>query len=513
MVKLHDLIKCLDEVEIRNDKNVDIKGIAYNSKNVLPGDLFVCIKGYKTDGHKYILDAVTNGAVALVVEEFQDGWTIPQIKVKNSREALSRLSDKFYGSPSQKIKVIGVTATNGKTSTTFMTNAVLENNGFKTGLIGTVAVKYGNTLIPASLTTPESLDLHRYFDKMYKEGVTHVTMEVSSSALDLKRVNDVDFDIVVFNNISREHIDLHGSFEEYFRVKSSLITNAKENKFAILNLDCPYVASLVDKTKAKVITYGVENPNGHIYCKNLDLSTGRAKFTVEIRKEFRGEDILYTPTSFDIELKTPGYHSVYNAMVAITVGLICGVPVDVIKDALLKFGGVERRFEIIYEEDFKIIDDHFANPGNIDVTLETLQKMKYNNLKLVYAIRGNRGPIVNRENAETIVKWASKLGLKEIIATLSRSHTTEKDKVQEEEVRVFKEVMTKAGINVILYDELYDAVKHAIKEVGKDDVILLAGCQGMDYGAKVALEIIRELNPNIDTAKLFKPLQNRVAGV
>ncbi|WDC83607.1 hypothetical protein PL321_13265 [Caloramator sp. mosi_1] len=125
--------------------------------------------------------------------------------------------------------------------------------------------------------------------------------------------------------------------------------------------------------------------------------------------------------------------------------------------------------------------------------------MKYNNLKLVYAIRGNRGPIVNRENAETIVKWADKIGLKEIIATLSRSHTTEKDRVKEEEVKVFKEVMQNAGINVVIYDELYDAIKKAIREVGKDDVILLAGCQGMDYGAKVALEIIRELNPDIDT--------------
>ncbi|WP_341534023.1 UDP-N-acetylmuramoyl-L-alanyl-D-glutamate--2,6-diaminopimelate ligase [Sporosalibacterium faouarense] len=512
-MKLFDLLQAVDVVESWNKKNIDISGIAYHSKKVAPGDIFVCIKGYKTDGHRYVMGAIANGASAIIVEDYQEGWDIPQIRVEDSRKALAALSDEFYNNPSKDMKIIGITATNGKTTTSFMTNAILEGHGLKTGLIGTVKVKIGDSYEPSKLTTPESLDLHHYFAKMRDQGITHVTMEASSSALYLKRVGNVDFDIVTLNNISREHIDLHGSFEEYFESKSSLIKNAGPDKWAILNLDCPYSSSLIDSTQAQVLTFGVERRDGHLACKNLDLSTGRAKFTVEIGRSFKVGNIRYEPRSFDIELSVPGYHSVYNSMVAISIGLLCGIPISTIQESIKSFNGVERRFEFIFEEDFKIIDDHFANSGNIDVTLGTLDFMDYNNLNLVYAIRGGRGPTVNRENAETIVKWASKLGISEIVATLSKSHVTDKDIVTEEELEVFLEVISDAGIKVQLYEELPQAISHALKNVGDNDVVLLSGCQGMDYGAQIALEQLHKLRPEIDKKRLFAPLENRVAGI
>ncbi|WP_425447408.1 Mur ligase family protein [Dethiothermospora halolimnae] len=513
MTKLYDLLKSIDVLESWNKKNIDISGIAYHSKKVKSGDIFVCIKGFKTDGHRYILKAVANGAVAIIVEDFQEGWDIPQFKVKDSRSALAALSDKFYNYPSRFIKTIGITATNGKTTTTFMTNHILESHNLNTGLIGTVKIKIGDFSEAAKLTTPESLDLHGYFSKMKKHNVSHVAMEVSSSALALSRVGNVDFDIVTLNNISREHIDLHGSFEEYFDSKASLIRNAKEGSWAILNLDCPYSSSLINETKANVLTFGIENKSGDITCKNLDLSTGRARFTVEIKNTIKIDNIEYNPTEFDIELSVPGYHSVYNSMVAISVALLCGVPIPVIQKSTKTFSGVERRFEFIFENDFKIIDDHFANAGNIDITMGTLQRMDYNNLKLVYAIRGSRGTTVNKENAETIVKWAKKLGFTEIIATLSRSHVTDKDRVTKEELEVFQEVVTDAGIKVSLFKELSHAISKGISSVKKNDVLLLAGCQGMDYGAQIALNQLHKLRPDIDKDLLFKPLANRVAGI
>lgn len=513
MAKLYDLLKSIDVIESWNEKNIDIKGIAYHSKKVTPGDIFVCIKGYKTDGHRYILGAVANGAVAIIVEDYQEGWNIPQFRVKDSRKALAALSDKFYGNPSKHLKVIGITATNGKTTTSFMTNAILEKHGLKTGLIGTVMVKMGDYYEPSKLTTPESLDLHRYFAQMRKRNITHVTMEVSSSALQLNRVGNVDFDIVTLNNISREHIDLHGSFENYFNYKASLIRNAGPDKWAILNLDCPYSASLVNETKAHVLTFGIENKEGDLRCKNLDLSTGRAKFTVEIQKPFKVDEKEYKPMEFDIQLSIPGYHSVYNSMVAIMIGLLCDIPISTIQESLRTFNGVERRFEFIFEDDFKIIDDHFANSGNINITLETLKFMHYNNLNIVYAIRGGRGTTVNRENAETIVKWAPKLGLTEITATLSKSHVEEKDVVTDDELSVFLDVMSKAGIKVNLYEELPDAISHALSEKEPGDIILLAGCQGMDYGAQIALQILHKSRPYLSKEKLFEPLKNRVAGI
>ncbi|NLY80096.1 MAG: UDP-N-acetylmuramoyl-L-alanyl-D-glutamate--2,6-diaminopimelate ligase [Lysinibacillus sp.] len=492
-MNLHDLLQAIKYDNDMNIENLDISGISYHSQKVEPGHLFVCVRGFKTDGHQYLQDAANRGAIAAVVEDIQQHVNIPQIVVTNSRKALAQLGAHFYGYPSKKLKIIGITATNGKTSTSYMTNAILENGGYRTGLIGTVKIKNGDQSIPASLTTPESLDLQKYLKEMVDNLVSHVTMEVSSAALELHRVESVDYDIVTLNNMSREHMEMHGTFENYFKVKSSLIRNASEKSFAILNLDDPYSASLVDKTKAQVITFGIENNNGHIHCKALDLSTGRGKFTVEIRKPFTVDSIDYQPMEFDVELSVPGLHSVYNAMVAIIIGLLNGVSIEIIQETLKNFKGVERRFEFIYEGPFKIVDDHFANPGNINVTLQTIDFMDYNDLHLVYAIRGQRGATVNRENAEVVVKWAKDLGIKEVIATKSVSNVTWKDEVTEEEVEAFLHVMKEAGIKVQLYDELSDAICKSLSIAKENDLVLLAGCQGMDDGAKIALDKLKEV--------------------
>lgn len=515
MSRLRQLLKAIEvkDVYYENKKDLTISGISYHSQKVREGHIFVCIKGYKTDGHKYLEQAVANGAAAAVVEDFLEDIKIPQYVVENSRSALARLGAAFYDNPSRKMKMIGITATNGKTTTAFMTDAILEGGGLKTGLLGTVSIKIDDYFIPSDLTTPESLDLQYYLNEMAAKNVSHVTMEVSSSGLEQHRVEKVEYDIVTLNNISREHIDFHGSFEKYFEIKSGFIKNAGENSIAILNLDCPYSASLIDRTKAHVITFGLNNDTGHVVCKNLDLSTGRARFTVEVLKQFKVAGREYTPMEFDIELAVPGLHSVYNSMVAIIIGLLCGVPISTIQDSLKAFGGVERRFEFIFEDDIKIIDDHFANVGNINVTLGTLKFMDYEKLHLVYAIRGERGPTVNRENAETIVNWAPKLGLDNIIATRSVSHVTSKDKVTDEELRVFKKVMGEGDIKVDLYDELPDAIAEAISKAKPGDLILLAGCQGMDYGAEIALNQIFRIRKDFPKEKLFKPLEKRVAGI
>lgn len=512
-MKLKELLNSIQVKRAYQDKDVAIEGIAYHSQKVSQGYLFVCIKGYKVDGHEYLSQAVAKGAVAAIVEEFQEEINIPQYLVENSRIALAELGASYYNNPSKSMKMIGITATNGKTTTSYMVNSMLENHGLRTGLIGTVTIKIDDTSIPSDLTTPESLDLQYYLREMVDRDVSHVSMEVSSSALELHRVKEVDYDIVTFNNISREHIDSHGSFERYYEVKSSLIRNASEKSVAVLNLDCSYSAALLDKTKAQVITFGLKSKEGHIHCKNLDLTTGRGRFTVEILKPFTVNNIEYLPSEFTIELSVPGLHSVYNSMVAITVALLCGVPISTIQQTLKNFAGVERRFEFIFEDDIKIIDDHFANPGNINVTLQTLDYMDYKKLHLVYAIRGERGTTVNRENSEAIVNWASKLGFDEIIATKSVSHVTSKDMVTEPELRVFLEVMSNAGIKVNLYDELTDAIAHALATAEEGDLILLAGCQGMDYGAEIALRQLHQKMIEYPKEKLFYPLRNRVAGI
>ncbi|ASK61945.1 UDP-N-acetylmuramyl peptide synthase [Virgibacillus phasianinus] len=486
-MKLDQLLKSIDVINNSEVASIDIEGVAYHSQMVSDNYMFVCVKGREVDGHSFISDAEKRGAKVAVVEDLQDGVNIPQIVVKDTRQALAQIGSNFYHQPSKHLKMIGITATNGKTSTSYMTNAIFENAGLKTGLIGTVTVKIDDHSISSKLTTPESLDLQYYLNQMVEKNVSHVSMEVSSAALEMQRVNTVHYDIVALNNVSREHIDTHGSFERYFEVKSSLIRDADEESFAVLNLDNPYAASLVDQTKAKVITFGIENKDGHIHCKGIDLTTGRATFKVEILKPFKTSIKKFQPSTFDIALDVPGLHSVYNAMVAITIALLSDIPITTIQRTLKEFLGVPRRFEFIYEDEIKIVDDHFANPGNINVTLGTLQQMAYNNLHIVYAIRGSRGVVINRENAEAVVEHASKLGLHQITATKSVSHVTAQDEVTDKELEVFLDVMEQANINVTVFDELPNAIHHALADTAKDDLVLLAGCQGMDYGAGIAL--------------------------
>lgn len=512
-MNIQQLMNHIDVHDTKNTKDIEVTGLAYNSRKVEPGQVFVCVRGLKADGHDYAQAAVEAGAVALVVEEFLPALDVPQYRVTSARTSLATLADAYFDHPTKKMKTVGITATNGKTSTSFMANAILEEQGLSTGLIGTVVVKIGDKAEPSELTTPESLDLQHYFAQMVDAGIKHVVMEVSSSALELDRVGNADFDIVTFNNISREHIDLHSSFENYVMHKSKLVTRARKDKVAILNLDDAYSAALQNQTDAHVITIGVESEEADIRCKDLDLSTGRATFTVVIPHTLETPQGTIPQGEFVVTLGTPGYHSVYNSLVAIAIGLLCEASVETVQRAMKNFTGVERRFEMIFEEQFKIIDDHFANSGNIDITLGTLEKMDYKDLKLVYAIRGDRGVTVNRENAEAIARWAPKLGLTEIIATTSKSHVTSKDTVAEEEKRVFLEVMDAAGITVHLYEELSDAVKQGLVKAEQRDVVLLAGCQGMDFGAKLALDELAEMHPELDKEKLYKPLATRVAGV
>lgn len=512
-MKLKELMKSLDFIEARNlDQEMEIEGIAYHSARVEPGFIYVAIRGYVTDGHLYIGQALERGASAIVLEEFSEAYgQASQIRVEDSRRALSRLGSAFYDNPSRKMKVIGVTATNGKTTTTFILDHIFEMAGLRTGLVGSVIAKVGKRTELASLTTPESLDLQRIFWEMAQERMDRAVMEVSSSALELSRVNDIDYDIVSFNNFSREHIDQHGSYERYWEVKSSLIRDAKPEAVAVLNVDDERIRTLVDMTKAQVVTISVYGKGGMISCSNLKLVKGRGTFDLVIEDDIHLSNSTISKGSFHVELRIPGYHSVENAMMAIAIALVDGVGQDLIMEALKDFGGVERRFEFIYENHFTIIDDHFANIKNINSTLGTIADMHRNKVHIAYAIRGNRGVTVNRENAQALVHWKDRLGIDEIIATRSIGSVTWKDEVSQDEERVFREVLDQAGLEYMIYDTLEEAIGVTLEKSEKDDIVLLAGCQGMDMGAGIALKHIYQSNPDMDQEELFKPLRKRVS--
>ncbi|MFW6238108.1 MAG: Mur ligase family protein, partial [Halanaerobiales bacterium] len=259
-MKLSRIIADITPLEVKGDPEIEINNIVNDSREVETGDLFVCITGFKTDGHKYIDQAYSRGARAFLIEkdieDYREDCTF--VLVDDSREAMGYIASVFYGYPLEELNLIGVTGTNGKTTTTFLLKSILEHVDYMTGLIGTIEVQVPGNSYPSTRTTPESLELYRYFREMADRGVTHVVMEVSSHALDLNRVAGMEFDIGVFTNISRDHLDYHESIEDYLQAKCKLFEKIKPGGSGIINRDDSYSDEVRKSTRGSVLTYGIK---------------------------------------------------------------------------------------------------------------------------------------------------------------------------------------------------------------------------------------------------------------
>ncbi len=519
IMNLNDLLKSVEidsrrdnQLEIELDK-IDIKKIAYHSKEVDTDTLFVCIKGHETDGHNYAQHAASKGATVIIVEQFIEDIDVLQLKVSDSREALAVLSSNFFGNPSKSMSIFGVTATNGKTTITYMVEEIFKAYQLKSGLIGTILVKFDKEIEMSRLTTPESFDLQQYFAKMRDREITHVSLEVSSSALELKRVYNTDFDVVAFMNISPEHIRLHESFDAYFNAKASLIRNAAKTSTAILNLDEPLLVPLQDETEAQVVTFGIENKSGTITVSNILFSSGIPSFTVTIQKPFKTLSRKKIQTSsFDLELSIPGYHSIYNVLTAVVTGLVNDIPIEDIQRGIKNFRGVERRFQILYNKEFKVIDDLLLNQNNIDSCMETISHFEYNELHLVHAIRGSNGPAHNTEIAESLTEWFHKMKVEKIILTTALSQVDKINEVTEEELAAFLKVMKRNKIEVMFFKELEEALRFGVEQLNMEDILLISGAHSMDQGAGKTLELLKELHPEVDCERIDQVLESKLIG-
>jgi UDP-N-acetylmuramoyl-L-alanyl-D-glutamate--2,6-diaminopimelate ligase len=334
-----------------------LSGLSYNSKTVDFGELFFCLRGKFTDGHAYAREAVERGAVGLVVEEYLD-VPVLQIKVADARHALLRAGREYYGNPSRLLGMVGVTGTNGKTTTTFLIRSVLQQALRPVGLIGTVYNQLGGNPEPSTLTTPESLDLWRLLSEAVASGCPWVVMEVSSHALALHRVDPDDFDVAVILNITRDHFEFHGTFEHYLESKARLVREMTATrkvgrpKAAVLNADDPTVAALGSELAVPVITFGIDGP--------ADV------FATDIRTGSRGSEFLLhlpgaTPTP--VHLPMPGRYNVANALAAAAVGWLAGVSLGGIAGGLAATSFVPGRAEVIDEgQPFTVIVDFAHNP-------------------------------------------------------------------------------------------------------------------------------------------------------
>lgn len=432
------------------DMAINISSIAYDSRKVKKGTLFIAIPGFKFDGHDFIPEAIKKGATLIVGQKKLD-LDFPYIQVKDSRRALSKISAKFYGYPAEKLKIIGITGTNGKTTTSYLLKAILDEVGFNTGVIGTIGNKIKDTSIPAEHTTPESLEINQLFYKMLEEDVDYVAMEVSSHSLKLKRVDEICFDVGVFTNLSQDHLDFHKSFDDYFKSKRKLFEISKK---AVINADDKAGQKIIDTINIPMLTYGIKNKDADIRAEDVKITDKSVSYTLKVKNK-----------KLPICYHVPGLFSVYNSLAAIATGLLLSIPLETLSAVLKKVKGVPGRFEPVERgQDYTVIVDYAHTPDGLRNVLKTIKSFCRGRIITVFGCGGDR----DKTKRPIMGEISSKLSDFTII-TSDNPRSENPEKIIDD---IEKGLLNK-NYERILNRE--DAIKRAIEITQKNDVVLIAG--------------------------------------
>ncbi|KUK32492.1 MAG: UDP-N-acetylmuramoyl-L-alanyl-D-glutamate--2,6-diaminopimelate ligase [Thermoanaerobacterales bacterium 50_218] len=422
----------------------------------------MCIKGFRTDGHYYINDALQRGAVGVVVErDVPIPHGIAWARLENTRHALAVLAANFYGHPSRELALFGVTGTNGKTTTTHLIEAVLRAKGQKTGLIGTVWNKIGDEKVAGNRTTPESLDLQCLLRKMVSAGVKSAVMEVSSHGLALHRVALCEFDVAVFTNLTQDHLDFHASFEEYFASKLLLFTGLDQNRtkkrscYAVVNADDPAGREIIRKVNVPVLTYGLRK-GADVVAQDIQMSPTGTTFNLG----FAGE-------KFPFAIALPGEFNVYNALAAIAVGIQEGLSLPALQKALAQVKRVPGRFEVIdLGQNFTVVVDYAHTPDGLKKVLETARALTKGKLIVVFGCGGDRDqekrPIMGRI-AGSICDFT--------FITSDNPRTEDPEKILAQIEAGIKGVTSAYSV----VEDRYQAIRSALHCAQKGDFVVIAG--------------------------------------
>ena len=384
-MKLEEIVKRVKPLAVEGPVDHEITGIAYDSRRVMPGHLFVAMRGERTDGHRFVESAIERGAAAIVVE--RDASFNPRatrIKVSDARRSMAQASAQFYNHPSQRLKVVGITGTNGKTTTAFMVQAIMEAAGIPCGLLGTVQYQIGQRVIPASRTTPESVDIQDMMSQMLRAGCGGVSMEVSSHAIEQLRVEEVDFDVAVFTNLSQDHLDYHGTMEDYFESKARLFSalgTVRKAGRAVVNADNAYGRELIERLGGDhaVLSYGVTSA-AVIRAEDVRVSAEGSYF------------VVHTPQgSIPMSLPLVGRYNVSNALAAISATHAIGIDLRTAESALARLRPVPGRVERVeIPENFKVFVDYAHTADALRNVLATVAELTKGRLIVVFGCGGDR---------------------------------------------------------------------------------------------------------------------------
>lgn len=455
---LRELLTHLHDFVQLPEQNIDITSIEMDSREVKPGALFICIDGYTVDGHSFAQMAVEKGAVAILAEKPVD-VEVPVVRVKSTKRAMAVLADAFYNQPTQKMHLIGVTGTNGKTTITHLIEHIFKSQHKKTGLIGTIEIRIGDTSYNVKNTTPESLTLQKTFHQMVEENVEVAMMEVSSHALDLGRVHGCDFDVAVFSNLTQDHLDYHHTMEDYRRAKGLLFAqlgnayNHNRPKFAVLNADDAATEEYIKNTAATVITYGIDRESD-IRATNIQITNSGTTF-----------DLTTSTETVRVEMKLIGKFSVYNVLAATAACLVSGIPLSVIVEEIKVLEGVSGRFEVVdAEQDFTVIVDYAHTPDSLENVLKTVKEFAKRNIYVIVGCGGDR----DRTKRPIMARIAAEYSTQAIL--------TSDNPRSEDPLAILKDM--EEGLDTDNYVTIADraeAIRYAVEAAHAGDVIVIAG--------------------------------------
>lgn len=455
---INELLNAIDINWIQqNEKDIQITDIVYDSRKVTPGCMFVCIQGERFDGHDYIEVAFEKGANIVVIEKevpiVNKGVNV--IKVDDSTAFLALVASTYYNNPSKKMNMVGITGTNGKTSVSYLISEIMKKSGRSTGVIGTIGFELDGKPLDVEKntpTTPNSLELQMILDKMYKQKATDVVMEVTSIALDKQRVNECEFDIGIFTNLTEDHLDYHKNMENYELAKEKLFHISRK---AVINVDDEAGKRLAASYTGPKITYSIDNESD-LQAKNIHLSPSKTEFELGVNGEV-----------YKVSLRMPGKFNVYNALAAIGASLMAGVGINTILGGLTRIQGVRGRFEACeMEGGYTAVVDYAHTPDALANVLNTAREFKPNRLITVFGCGGDRDatkrPIMGKISGE----------LSDIsVITSDNPRNEDPNKILRD---VEKGLENTNAIYKIISDRR-DAIEYALAIAEQDDIVMVAG--------------------------------------
>lgn len=465
-MKLSEIIRGVEINRLIGNTDVEISNVAYDSRKVVSGTLFVAVKGLKTDGHLYTKDAMAKGAAALLIEEGTaaeaSSFNIPVMTVPDSRTAMARVAVNYYGAPSKRLRLIGVTGTNGKTTTTYLIKSIFGGWNKKVGLIGTISYSNGERVLDASHTTPEALEFQGLLREMVDNGCEYAVTEVSSHALALKRVYGTDFHTAVFTNLTQDHLDFHANMEDYFRAKALLFSDLSPRNRAVINIDDPYGKRLTRMTKNSLYTYGL-NSDADLRGKNVHLSMEGIEF-----------DALTPAGPVHIKSGLVGIYNVYNILAAIGAALSFDVPLENIASGIAAVTSVPGRFEKIDSGlGFGVVVDYAHTENALRLLLDAAKGFAPRRTIAVFGCGGDR----DKGKRPLMGKAAVELS-DYVIVTSDNPRTEDPGKIIEGIEAGIKEAMNTSGKRASGYRLIPDrrsAIEEAIHVAKEGDLVVIAG--------------------------------------